>query len=106
MLIEPGHFTLEQLQAIHAGVQQLALPDSSREVIRASQRVVTALGNAADFSGPTLMVGAAADDPEFSDVLAELAKSVVEKLPRELRLDLTPERLAGLARDLLNGARP
>ena len=52
------------------------------------------------------LVGAAADDPEFSDVLAELAKSVVEKLPRELRLDLTPERLAGLARDLLNGARP
>ena len=49
MLIEPGHFTLEQLQAIHAGVQQLALPDSSREVIRASQRVVQ---RAADGDAP------------------------------------------------------
>ena len=49
MLIKPGHFTLEQLQSIHAGVQQLALPEASREVIRASQRVVQA---AADGDAP------------------------------------------------------
>ncbi len=49
MLIQPGHFTLEQLQAIHAGVEPLTLPESSREVIRASQRVVQA---AADGDAP------------------------------------------------------
>jgi histidine ammonia-lyase len=47
--IEPGHLTLEQLQAIHAGVQQLALPASSRDIIRASQRVVQ---GAADGDAP------------------------------------------------------
>ena len=36
----PGQLTLEQLQAIHAGIRQLTLPESSRENIRASQRVV------------------------------------------------------------------
>ena len=47
--IKPGHLTLEQLQAIHAGVQQLALPASSRDIIRASQRVVQ---GAADGDAP------------------------------------------------------
>ncbi len=49
MLIIPGQFSLEQLQAIHAGLEQLVLPESSREVIRASQRVVQA---AADGDAP------------------------------------------------------
>jgi histidine ammonia-lyase len=47
--IKPGHLTLEQLQAIHAGVQQLALPASSRHIIRASQQVVQ---GAADGDAP------------------------------------------------------
>ncbi|MFZ4479496.1 MAG: histidine ammonia-lyase [Rhodoferax sp.] len=47
--IAPGRFTLAQLQAIHGGLQQLALPESSREVIRASQRVVQ---QAADGDAP------------------------------------------------------
>ncbi len=38
--INPGQLTLEQLQAIHASVQQLTLPQSSREKVRASQQVV------------------------------------------------------------------
>ena len=38
--LDPGQLTLEQLQAIHAGVKQLTLPESSREKIRASQQVV------------------------------------------------------------------
>ena len=38
--IHPGQLTLEHLQAIHAGVKQLTLPESSREKIRASQQVV------------------------------------------------------------------
>ena len=38
--IDPGQFTLEQLQAIHAGAIQLTLTESSRDNIRASQRVV------------------------------------------------------------------
>jgi histidine ammonia-lyase len=47
--IEPGQLTLEQLQSIHAGVRQLTLPASSREVIRASQQVVQ---RAADGDAP------------------------------------------------------
>jgi histidine ammonia-lyase len=49
MLIQPGQLTLDQLQTIHAGVQQLALPDLARDVIRASARVVQA---AADGDAP------------------------------------------------------
>ena len=49
MLIEPGQFTLDQLQAIHAGGVTLTLPDSAREAIRASAQVVQA---AADGDAP------------------------------------------------------
>ena len=49
MLIQPGQLTLEQLQTIHAGVQTLVFPDASRDVIRASARVVQA---AADGDAP------------------------------------------------------
>ena len=47
--IQPGHLTLDQLHAIHAGVVQLALPESSRATIRASQQVVQ---RAADGDAP------------------------------------------------------
>jgi histidine ammonia-lyase len=40
MQIEPGQFTLDQLQAIHSGVQKLTIPEASRAIIRASQQVV------------------------------------------------------------------
>lgn len=49
LLIQPGHLTLEQLQAIHAGIKTLTLPASSREIIRASQQVVQ---RAADGDAP------------------------------------------------------
>ena len=49
LVLQPGHLTLEQLHAIHAGVVQLALPESSRPVIRASQAIVQA---AADGDAP------------------------------------------------------
>lgn len=49
MQIEPGHLTLDQLQAIHAGGVGLSLPDSARDAIRASAQVVQA---AADGDAP------------------------------------------------------
>jgi histidine ammonia-lyase len=49
LLIKPGQLTLDQLQAIHSGVCQLTLPESSRVVIRASQQVVQ---RAADGDAP------------------------------------------------------
>ena len=64
-----------------------------------------ALSHEPDLIDIDALVAAAAEDAEFAAVLADLTKSVAEKLPRELHLDLTPERLAELARDLLNGAR-
>lgn len=47
--LNPGHFTLEQLQAIHSGVCQLELPESARGVVRASHALVKA---AADGDAP------------------------------------------------------
>jgi histidine ammonia-lyase len=49
LMIQPGHLTLEQLQAIHADVVQLTLPESSRPIIAASQQVVQ---RAADGDAP------------------------------------------------------
>ncbi len=49
LLIQPGHVTLAQLQSIHAGIEQLRLPQSSRAAIRASQQVVQ---RAADGDAP------------------------------------------------------
>jgi histidine ammonia-lyase len=49
LLIQPGHLTLEQLQAIHAGGVQLTLPEASRADIQASQLVVQ---RAADGDAP------------------------------------------------------
>mgnify|MGYP002776403186 FL=1 len=49
MILNPGHFTLEQLQAIHSGVCQLELPESARGVVRASHALVKA---AADGDAP------------------------------------------------------
>ncbi len=53
------------------------------------------------------LVAAAASDPEFAAVVAELTASLAEKLPRELRdafVSLEGARAADLARDLLLGA--
>jgi histidine ammonia-lyase len=47
--LNPGHFTLDQLQSIHAGVCQLELPEAARGVVRASHALVKA---AADGDAP------------------------------------------------------
>jgi histidine ammonia-lyase len=49
IILNPGYFTLEQLQAIHSGVCQLELPEVARGVIRASHALVQA---AADGDAP------------------------------------------------------
>ena len=49
LTLEPGKLTLDQLQSIHSGVVQLALADSCRANIRASQQVVQ---RAADGDAP------------------------------------------------------
>ena len=49
MRLQPGHLTLEQLHAIHAGGQALELPPGARVAIRASQQVVQ---RAADGDAP------------------------------------------------------
>ena len=49
MLIQPGHLTLDQLHAIHAGGQTLRLPPEAGTAIRASQQVVQ---RAADGDAP------------------------------------------------------
>src|ERR1035437_1435254 len=49
MLLQPGHLPFEQLQFIHADVQNLSLPPSTHEIVRASQQVVQ---SAADGDAP------------------------------------------------------
>jgi histidine ammonia-lyase len=49
MLLQPGQLTLEQLQSIHATVENITLPSSALDAIRASQNVVQ---RAADGDAP------------------------------------------------------
>jgi DNA repair protein SbcD/Mre11 len=61
--------------------------------------------DALDIAG---LIAATADDPEFASLVAELAASVADKLPRELRgafLESDPATHAALARDRLLGER-
>ena len=78
LLIEPGHITLEQLQAIHAGLQRVTLPDGARGAIRASQRVVQA---AADGDAPVYGVntgfGKLANQRISKDQLAALQLNLI-----------------------------
>lgn len=77
-LIEPGHITLEQLQAIHDGVQHITFPASAYEAIAASQRVVQA---AADGDAPVYGVntgfGKLANQRISKDQLATLQLNLI-----------------------------
>jgi len=77
-LIEPGRLTLDQLQAIHCGVQQVVLPASAYVDIRASQRVVQA---AADGDAPVYGVntgfGKLANQRISKDQLATLQLNLI-----------------------------
>ena len=42
MILNPGHLTLDHLNAIHSGVCQLSLPESARIAVRAAHAVVKA----------------------------------------------------------------
>ena len=71
---------------------------------RAPPRVALAGADALDIEA---LVAAAADDPEFASVIAEIKTSVADKLPRELRERAFADKdaIAALARDLLAGTR-
>ena len=51
------------------------------------------------------LIAAAAGEPEFAAVLAELKRVVLDKLPPSLREELAVDDLAALARDFLAGER-
>src|ERR1035437_5829787 len=92
MLLQPGHFSLEQLQAIHAGVQQISLPESSREVIRASQQVVQ---RAADGDAPVYGVntgfGKLANQRISKAQLATLQLNLIRSQSVGVGVPLAPE---------------
>ena len=78
------------------------------EKVRLETRSPPASASAADDHEIAALVAVSAEDPEFAAAVAQLAQSVAEKLPRELRddfLELDPAVRAALARDLLAGAR-
>jgi histidine ammonia-lyase len=90
--IEPGHITLDQLQAIHAGVQQVTFPSSAYEAIRASQRVVQA---AADGDAPVYGVntgfGKLANQRINKDQLATLQLNLIRSHSVGVGEPLAPE---------------
>ena len=91
-LIQPGHITLDQLQAIHAGVQHIAFPASAYEAIRASQRVVQA---AADGDDPVYGVntgfGKLANQRISKDQLATLQLNLIRSHSVGVGEPLAPE---------------
>ena len=92
MLIQPGELTLEQLLAIHADVLPLTLPESSREVIRASQQVVQ---DAADGDAPVYGVNTG---------FGKLANQRISKAQLEtLQLNLIRSHSVGVGEPLAPG---
>ena len=91
-LIEPGHITLEQLQAIHDDVQNIAFPASAYEAIAASQRVVQA---AADGDAPVYGVntgfGKLANQRISKDQLATLQLNLIRSHSVGVGEPLAPE---------------
>ena len=91
-LIEPGHITLDQLQAIHSGVQHIAFPASAYEAIRASQQVVQA---AADGDAPVYGVntgfGKLANQRISKDQLATLQLNLIRSHSVGVGEPLAPE---------------
>jgi DNA repair protein SbcD/Mre11 len=70
-----------------------------------AERPLAPEADALDVDG---LIAAAADDPEFAATLAELRRTVADRLPAALRpeMDLAePAALAALTRDLLRGER-
>ena len=92
LTIQPGQLTLEQLQAIHAGLVQVSLPESSRAVIRASQAIVQA---AADGDAPVYGVntgfGKLANQRISKEQLATLQLNLIRSHSVGVGAPLAPE---------------
>ena len=78
MRIRPGHFTLEQLQAVHAGGATLEIDDAARAVIAASAAVVqrAAAGDAPVY-GVNTGFGKLASTRIGADDLATLQRNLI-----------------------------
>lgn len=91
-LIEPGQLTLDQLQAIHAQVQQVAFPPSAYAAIEASQQVVQ---DAADGDAPVYGVntgfGKLANQRISKDQLATLQLNLIRSHSVGVGEPLAPE---------------
>jgi histidine ammonia-lyase len=91
-LVEPGHLTLDQLQTIHAGVQQVVFPPSAYAAIEASQRVVQ---DAADGDAPVYGVntgfGKLANQRISKDQLATLQLNLIRSHSVGVGEPLAPE---------------
>jgi len=78
IILNPGHFTLDQLQAIHSGLCHLELPESARGAVRASHALVKA---AADGDAPVYGVntgfGKLANKRIDKDQLATLQRNLI-----------------------------
>ena len=76
--LNPGHLSLDHLQAIHAGVCQLNLPESARGAIRASHALVKAAAEGdAPVYGVNTGFGKLANKRISKDQLATLQRNLI-----------------------------
>ena len=92
MRIAPGHFTLEQLQAVHAGGATLEIDDAARKVIAASAAVVqrAAAGDAPVY-GVNTGFGKLASTRISADDLATLQRNLIRSHSVGVGEPLAPE---------------
>jgi histidine ammonia-lyase len=78
IVLNPGHLTLDHLQAIHTGVCQLSLPDSARKAVRASHALVKAAAEGdAPVYGVNTGFGKLANKRIDKDQLATLQRNLI-----------------------------
>ncbi len=76
--LKPGHLSLDHLQAIHAGVCQLSLPESARVAVRASHALVKAAAEGdAPVYGVNTGFGKLANKRISKDQLATLQRNLI-----------------------------
>ena len=92
MQIRPGHFTLEQLQAVHAGGATLAIDDEARSAIAASAAVVQrAAAGKAPVYGVNTGFGKLASTRISSEDLATLQLNLIRSHSVGVGEPLAPE---------------
>ena len=90
--LNPGHLTLDHLNAIHSGVCQLVLPEAARAGVRASHALVKAAAEGdAPVYGVNTGFGKLANKRIDKDQLATLQRNLIRSHSVGVGAPLSPE---------------